>query len=107
PLRKDMPGGASVIVPLALYSVNPPSPDATPRNRPAGSGDDRASRLAAVIVAWNVFEHFYPYFDVVQTDWPEVLRNSLVSAAEDKDAIEFATTLKRMVASLHDGHGGV
>ena len=75
--------------------------------RPTGSANDRATRLAAVIVTWNVFEHFYPYFDVVQTDWPQVLRTSLSAAAEDKDADQFRTTLSKLVAGLHDGHGQV
>jgi C-terminal processing protease CtpA/Prc len=107
PLRADLPGGVSVIVPLAVYADAPPLPSAPPQGRIPGSGDDRASRLAGVMVAWNVFQHFYPYFDVVQTDWPEVLRTSLVSAAEDKNGIDFATTLNKLVAALHDGHGGV
>ena len=37
------------------------------------SAEDRATRLAAVALAWNVLQHFYPYFDVVQTDWPGAL----------------------------------
>ena len=32
------------------------------------SGNDRTTRLAAVALAWNVFQHFYPYFDVVKAD---------------------------------------
>ena len=32
------------------------------------------SLLAAVIVAWNVLQHFYPYFPVVKTDWPAELK---------------------------------
>jgi C-terminal processing protease CtpA/Prc len=109
PLRADLPGGVSVIVPLALYGEYPaPIPPSVPSvGRPVGSGNDRATRLAAVMIAWNVFEHFYPYFDVAGTDWAEVLRSSLTAAAEDKDADQFATTLRRMVAALRDGHGGV
>ena len=37
-------------------------------------------------LAWNVFQHFYPYFDVVQADWPAELRRALSSAATDEDA---------------------
>ena len=40
--------------------------------RPEGwipSGNDRGTRLADVILFWNVAQHFYPYFDVVGTDW--------------------------------------
>ncbi len=71
------------------------------------SGDDRASRLAAVILAWNVFQHFYPYFEVVDSDWPGALRRALEQAAVDSDKRAFLITLRRLVAELHDGHGAV
>jgi C-terminal processing protease CtpA/Prc len=118
PLRVDLGGGVSALVPLALYAgakgtlpaasvggdaVPPRAPD-----KPAGflpSGDDRATRLADVALAWNVFQHFYPYFDVVQADWPGELRRGLTRAAADRDAAAFEDTLARLVAALHDGHG--
>lgn len=120
PLRVDLGGGVSALVPLALYAdargtipaasvgrtaVVPKEPD-----KPAGflpSGDDRATRLADVALAWNVFQHFYPYFDVVQADWPGELRRGLTRAAVDRDVAAFEETLDRLVAALHDGHGHV
>ena len=113
----DLGGGVSAMVPLALYKdgkgtlphvapdVRPPAPE-----KPAGftpSGNDRTTRLAGVALAWNVFQHFYPYFDVVQTDWPAALRRALSSAATDKDDWAFVDTLRRLLAALHDGHGSV
>lgn len=71
------------------------------------SGDDRATRIGCVILAWNVFQHFYPYFDVVGTDWESVLPIALDRAATDTDALAFHRTLQWMVAQLHDGHGAV
>ena len=50
------------------------------------TAEDRACRLAAVALGWNVFQHFYPYFDVVETDWEAVLPDMLARAAEDPDA---------------------
>jgi C-terminal processing protease CtpA/Prc len=60
-----------------------------------------------VALAWNVFQHFYPYFDVARADWPAVLRQSLRAAATDPDERAFLDTLRRMVAALQDGHGMV
>jgi C-terminal processing protease CtpA/Prc len=115
PFAADLAGDVSVLMPLALYvdadgtlprgSSGSTSSAATPLVR--YSGNDRATRLADVALAWNVFQHFYPYFDVVETDWPGALRASLASAATDTDEKAFLNTLKRMVARLHDGHGGV
>ncbi len=88
---------------LPAASGAPPAPA-----KPDGflpSGDDRASRLASVVIAWNVFQHFYPYWDVAVVDWPDQLRRSLRRAAQDPDAAAFDETMDRLVAALGDGHG--
>jgi Peptidase family S41 len=111
PLIVDLGAGVKAALPLALWSdgtgtlprrVAPPA-GAAPISTSAA---DRATRLAAVALAWNVFQHFYPYFDVVQADWPRSLRTALASAARD-DERSFAATLRRLVVDLHDGHGSV
>ena len=118
PFRAELGGGVSCLVPLSLYadelgtlphaSKAKTSGEGTSRPAPTRySADDRATRLAAVALAWNVLRHFYPYFDVVKTDWPAALREALRSAATDPDELAFLATLRRMVAELHDGHGGV
>jgi hypothetical protein len=63
--------------------------------------------LAGVIIAWNVFQHFYPYFDVAKTDWPAQLPKALRTAANDAGPDEYQKTLSRLVAALKDGHGRV
>jgi C-terminal processing protease CtpA/Prc len=117
PLAADLGGGVSALVPLALYAGDHGTLPAVPAGveapaplKPDGfapSGNDRATRLADVVLAWNVFEHFYPYFDVVGTDWPAELPRALRGAATDRDGTAFLDTLRRLVAALHDGHGGV
>lgn len=108
PIRADLPGGVTAMVPILLgrqaAGSEAPLSSAT---RPGGSGDDRATRLAAVVVAWNVFQHFYPYFDLTKTDWPAELRAALSRAAIDANADAFQITLNRLVAALGDGHGAV
>jgi C-terminal processing protease CtpA/Prc len=112
PLVADLGGGVSALVPLALYrdaqGTLPHLPAlARAEGGPTPSGDDRTTRLADVVLAWNVFQHFYPYFDVVQADWPGELRRALSAAATDADEKAFLDTLRRLVAALHDGHGNV
>lgn len=69
------------------------------------TGEDRATRLAGVILAWNVCQHFYPYFDVVRTEWDEALPTALSKAAEDRESKDFVETLRGLAAMLKDGHG--
>jgi C-terminal processing protease CtpA/Prc len=112
--RADLGGGVSCLVPIALYADGTgtlpkavgPKP-APPASSGKPSGNDRATRLAAVALGWNILQHFYPYFDVGERDWPAELRRALASAATDPDEAAFLETLGRMVAALHDGHGNV
>jgi Peptidase family S41 len=105
PFHEDLPGGVSCMVPLALYRTQGPvlQPPALPP--PGGSPDDRAVRLAAVIVGWNVFQHFYPYHDDLGPIWLGALGRLLSEAAKDKDAEAFYATLQKMPVILRDGHG--
>jgi len=109
----DLPGGVTAFVPIALFADatgtfprlhEPPPPDSRIVKY---TGDDRATRLADVALAWNVFAHFYPYFDVTEGDWNAELPRALRTAATDANAEAFNQTLFRLVAALHDGHGGV
>ena len=111
PYKANLGGGVSCLIPLALWvkdghTLTPSSTVET--SEPINYClEDRATRLASIILAWNVWQHFYPYFDVVAVDWLEALKTALKSAATDKDTVEFDKTLRRLVAKLKDGHGFV
>lgn len=119
-VNKTLGRGLSAQVPLALYSRDEqtlrPSgaPSPTHLSRTLGrvrvdslSATDEALRLADVVIAWNVFRHFYPYFDVVDASWDRVLSKSLQRAAADTSSRQFLHTLRRMMVPLEDGHGRV
>ena len=117
PFRAELGGGVSCLVPLTLYADREgtiPRPPARPGAGPeepapalVRSGNNRTTRLAAVALAWNIPQHFYPYFDVVRTDWPRALSRALRQAALDADERAFLDTMRGMVAALKDGHGRV
>ncbi len=68
---------------------------------------DSTTKLANVVIAWNVFQHFYPYFDVVGVDWEEELSKTLRNVYAGKTEPDYFKTLSKMVAKLKDGHGVV
>lgn len=112
PLRLDLGGGVSASVPLAVYAdashtLPRPEREARPHSKAAYTGNDRATRLGAVVIVWNALQHFYPYFDVVDADWAAELRTALRAAGEDRDEAAFLRTLQRLIAALDDGHGSV
>ena len=104
-------GGVSAQVPIALATRDgktlPPGTALPPRGGDALVATDRATRLTAVIIGWNVLQHFYPYFDVAGTDWMPELPAGLRKAAVDDGPAALLATLRRMIHDLHDGHGSV
>ncbi len=117
---KDLGAGLSSQIPLALYSdenrtlgmsvehsFDKFSGELAEINLDKLTAAEENLRLADVVIAWNVFQHFYPYFDVVDVDWDEVLTSTLQDALDDETEKDFLMTMKKMVAKLHDGHGNV
>jgi len=117
-IEKEIGAGLSARIPLALYgdeSTTFPRGDETALNElRAGvesvainslSADDVSVRLADVVIAWNVLQHFYPYFDVVNADWDAQLTRALEGALIDETGSDFLYTLREMVANSQDGHG--
>jgi C-terminal processing protease CtpA/Prc len=104
-------GGVAASVPLELSTRDGktvPAAGAPPASEPRLLvPSDRATRLASVIIAWNIFEHFYPYFDVRGTDWKPELPLRLREAALDDGVAAFHKTLHRLTHDLYDGHGFV
>jgi hypothetical protein len=76
-------------------------------NTPTNSVWDRATRIAAVLVAWGTLQHFYPYFEEVRVDWSRELEPALDAAAASRSPAETYTALSRLIARLGDGHGYV
>jgi len=72
------------------------------------SAEDENVRTGGVIIVWNVFQHFYPYFNVLQVDWDDVLTRALERAmGGDRTGEGFQRTLSWMITALQDGHAGV
>lgn len=110
PIAKDL----RVVLPLALPDPSPAAPDnqrladltakLAAVNAAASTAGNMAVRLGAIVVAWNVFQHFFPYFDVVKADWPAEFRRAATKSLADASPEDFYVTLATMVAALQDGH---
>lgn len=117
-VEKPIGAGLAVRMPLALYSreeqtLPEADVDALDALRAAldeidigsAAAEEASVRMAGIVIAWNILQHFYPYFDVVDTDWDAALTTALTDALDDTGRMDYVLTLRRMVAALHDGHG--
>jgi hypothetical protein len=111
----ELGGGVAVRIPLTVATDDsgtlphgtPPPPAAPHLTRGRFSMADRATRLGTLILAWNVLQHSYPYFDIVKTSWSVALSTAMQEAATEKNEHDFPATLRRMIAALHDGQARV
>ncbi|MEL7148611.1 MAG: hypothetical protein AAFO69_19710, partial [Bacteroidota bacterium] len=65
----------------------------------------RAFRLGNVINMYNVFRHFYPYFQEVDADWDAYFSYALQRSFSDQSIADHHKTLQIFLANLKDGHG--
>jgi hypothetical protein len=114
----DLGRGVRARVPLALSDADARAgdPDAGRRLESGLAGalpaaTVRDTSVADVVVAWNVYRHFYPYWRDLgadpAVDWDADLRRHLQAAAAATTAAQQREVLERLVAGVHDGHGNV
>lgn len=112
---KPLGGGVTCRLPVSVYFNDDgtlPKSGQTPgayasQAEATYTAQNRSTRLAGVALAWGTMQHFYPYFDVVETDWDAALPVALTKAAQDADEYAYLVTLRELIAKLHDGHGFV
>ncbi|MEM6471112.1 MAG: S41 family peptidase [Planctomycetota bacterium] len=63
--------------------------------------------LGNVAAIWTAMQHFYPYFDQIETDWDEALTVAIRRALDAEDRGQCTEALQWLVAQLDDGHGRV
>ncbi|MEI7831292.1 MAG: hypothetical protein WCI31_16050, partial [Prolixibacteraceae bacterium] len=61
-------------------------------------------KLGNVINVYNVFQHFYPYFDVVDVNWNREFDKALNRCYTDNTSRDHLRTLQKFTAPLNDGH---
>ncbi|WP_339710104.1 S41 family peptidase [uncultured Kriegella sp.] len=113
-IEKELANGIFFQAPLVLYSDGNgtyPKSDSDSLSELKNSlqaveqkAIDLPIRLGNIINTYNVFQHFYPYFDVVDVDWSQELQKALSRSFSDATAKDHLVTLEKFTAPLKDGH---
>jgi hypothetical protein len=116
-IAKELGSGLSCLMPIALYGTDsqtfPKAPETELKQLKEAIKKDLPGelsptllyvRLGSLVMTWNIFQHFFPYFDAVKSDWNAALTEALQSAYKDKTAADFQRTLQKFTALLKDGH---
>jgi len=64
-------------------------------------------RLTSINIAWNIFQHFFPYKEEIKLEWKKELTLALNAAYQAKNSQEFGKVLRVMTEKLKDGHVSV
>ncbi|MEL7589420.1 MAG: S41 family peptidase [Prolixibacteraceae bacterium] len=66
--------------------------------------EDLYLKMGNIVNVYNVFQHFYPYFDVVNVNWEKELQKAIRKSYSDKTLSDHLVTLEQFTAPLKDGH---
>ena len=116
-IKADLGQNIKAIIPLVLYgnteytfpqtdlrAVIELSEKINKAAFPYNQGNQLPVRMASIIITWNVFQHFYPYFDLLDLDWEKELYHTLHATYEDRSFVDFRIRLEKMTEKLNDGH---
>lgn len=117
-IEKEIGSGIFCQIPLNLYgneeNTYPKSKKLAALQNSLETVDESTNNIALglgnVINTYNVFQHFYPYFDEVDVDWEKELETALKRSFTDQTEYDHLITLQKFTAPLKDGHiyvGGI
>jgi len=61
-------------------------------------------RLLGLFRLWNAIEYYYPYKDIMDHDWNELLLEQILELIEGADAESYTISLYTLSAKINDGH---
>jgi len=111
-IEKEIDDGIFCQIPLNLYGN---TENTYPKSTSLDALQDRLNTidespnninvfLGNIINTYNVFQHFYPYFNEVDVDWDKELATALQSSFNDQTEYDHLVTLQKFTAPLKDGH---
>lgn len=111
-IEKEIGDGIFAQIPLNLYSnaENTYSESSTLNSLQEKlatvneNPDNQFVFLGNVINTYNIFQHFYPYFDEVDVVWEMELATALQRCLNDQTEYDHLVTLQKFTAPLKDGH---
>lgn len=61
-------------------------------------------RLLGLFRVWNAIEYYFPYIDIMDESWHDLLSEFIPKMLQASDLQSFELTLCELTAHLHDGH---
>ena len=65
---------------------------------------DVGYRMLALFRYWNMVQYFFPYKDLIEEDWKDVLSEFIPKTAGAETATDYQLTMLELIARIHDTH---
>ncbi len=62
------------------------------------------TRLLALFRYWNIINYFYPYKNILDKNWDDVLKEMIPIIANCTDEISYNSAIMRLTANINDAH---
>jgi C-terminal processing protease CtpA/Prc len=99
-LLKDFQPGKGQRSPLPMHTAPKPENAYEEMTYPA-----LEYRLLAAFRIWAAIHYFFPYKDLMEEDWDDVLAEFIPRMEQAEDAVSYHFAVAEMVTHIHDSHG--
>lgn len=64
-------------------------------------------RLLALFRYWNIIQYYFPYKDLIDEDWKDVLEEFIPKVVNAKNDVEYALNILELIGRVHDTHANI
>jgi C-terminal processing protease CtpA/Prc len=68
---------------------------------------DAGYRLLSLFRYWNIIQYFFPYKNLIEEDWKNVLKESIPKFINASNEIEYKLAVLDLMARVHDTHSNI
>lgn len=68
---------------------------------------DTGTRLLALFRYWNMIQYYFPYKNLIEEDWKNVLEEFIPKVIEATDKEAYTLTMLEVIARIHDTHANI
>ena len=68
---------------------------------------DIGFRLLSLFRYWNIIQYYFPYKNLIEEDWKDVLSEFIPKYINTNDEIEYKLVVLELIARVHDTHANI
>lgn len=74
---------------------------------PAMKYPDAGFRLLSLYRYWNIIQYYFPYKNLIEEDWKNVLEEFIPKMVHAKNETEYTLSVLELIGRIHDTHGNI